>query len=362
MSKKNNSPTEYDDISRIIVMGASIGGFEAFKKIVSSLPPDFRTPIFIVWHMSPDTIGILPEVLNRLNGISVANAYNDEKIVPGRIYVAPPDHHLIIEDGFIRLTHGPKENRFRPAIDPLFHSAAYSYGNGVIGIILSGALDDGTAGLWTVKQQGGIAIVQDPMDAEVPSMPKNAMRQVKIDHVVAVDDLADLLVQLVAEPPPELNNNFEDDLTHTEINIGKKENVLKHEIMDYGEHTPFTCPVCHGVLTRLQSDNIIRFSCHTGHTYSIDSLLTTLTERIEDALYNAIRGIDESTILLNHLGDHYAAINQPKLAALYFKKAKDVSDRSNLVRRAAMTQELINNESLRREVEKESLDTGKYAL
>ena len=179
MSEKNSTVTALNHSTgntkhRIIVIGASAGGFEALKKIIRGLPADFNAPIFIVWHMSPDIPGVLPYVLSNQNTIVAAHAFNGEEIKPNRIYVARPDHHMLIEDGKVLITHGPKENRFRPAVDPLFRSAAYAYGNRVIGIILSGALDDGTAGLWTVKHYGGIAIVQDPKDAEVSSMPENA--------------------------------------------------------------------------------------------------------------------------------------------------------------------------------------------
>src|SRR5215470_3654603 len=160
--KKDIADNGVNDSQRIIVMGASTGGFEAFKKIIAELPADFSASIFIVWHMSPDVLGVLPEVLNRINGIYAAHAYDNEEIKPNRIYVARPDHHLIINPGKVRVTHGPKENRFRPAVDPLFRSAAYTYSNRVIGVILSGALDDGTAGLWAVKHYGGVAIVQEP--------------------------------------------------------------------------------------------------------------------------------------------------------------------------------------------------------
>src|SRR5689334_23277097 len=196
---KNNKKPENIPVSesqRIIVMGASTGGFEAFRKIISKLPADFNSSIFIVWHIAPDIRGILPQVLNNVSGIHAANAYDKEEIKPNRIYVAPPDHHLVVEQGRVRVTHGPKENRFRPAVDPLFRSAAYTYGNRVIGVILSGALDDGTAGLWTVKHFGGITIVQDPMDAEVPSMPENALREVSVDYCVGVSELPELLVRL----------------------------------------------------------------------------------------------------------------------------------------------------------------------
>lgn len=160
----------------IIVIGASAGGFEAIKRIVTDLPSDIDASLFIVWHMSPDVRGILPQVLNRVNRIYAGHALDKEEIKTNRIYIAPPDHHLVLEEGRVRVTHGPKENRFRPAVDPLFRSAAYAYSNRVIGVVLTGALDDGTAGLWAVKHYGGVAVVQDPNDAEVPSMPENAIR------------------------------------------------------------------------------------------------------------------------------------------------------------------------------------------
>src|SRR4051812_33192106 len=160
----------------IIVIGASAGGYEVLKTIVKSLPSKIDASIFIVWHMAPTIRGVLPMVLNKENSIHAAHAVDNEIIKPNRIYIAAPDHHMLLEDGRVRVTHGPKENRFRPAVDPLFRSAAYEYRNRVIGVVLSGALDDGTAGLWTIKNYGGLAVVQDPNSAEVPSMPENAVR------------------------------------------------------------------------------------------------------------------------------------------------------------------------------------------
>jgi len=350
----NNSQNGNQDRQRVIVIGASAGGFEAFKKIISGLPPSFSTPIFIVWHMSPDVRGILPQVLNRVNTIPAAHAYHNEDIKPGRIYVAPPDHHLLIEDGKVLVTRGPKENRFRPAVDPLFRSAAYAYGTGVIGVILTGALDDGTAGLWTVKHYGGTAIVQDPLDAEVPSMPENALRQVKVDHCVGVSEIPQLLMRLSKEPLPE-TVVMKDEQTKKEIQIAAEERALEKGILKFGELSPYTCPECHGVLSRLQNDNIIRYRCHTGHAYSADTLMAAITEKIEDSLYSAVRGMDESIMLLNHMGDHYAEANQPNLAAVYFKKAKEAQERSEWVRKAVQLNEQLNNDALRKEAEDETL-------
>ena len=354
IEEQKKSKNLLNNDQRIIVIGASTGGFEAFKTIVKGLPPNFDASIFIVWHISPNAPSILPQLLNRFNTIYAAHAYNDEEIKPNRIYIAPPDYHMLIQDGRIRITRGPKENRFRPAVDPLFRSAAYSYGNRVIGVILSGALDDGTAGLWTVKHYGGIAIVQNPMDAEVPSMPENAIRVVNIDHSVGVPELPALLVRLSKEPVNENVNVMQDEQTKREIEIAAEESALQKNILSFGVLSPFTCPECHGVLSRLQNDNIIRYRCHTGHAYTVDALMAALTEKIEDSLYNAIRAMDESVMLLNHLGDHYAEANQPKLAALYFKKAKEAYERSQPVRKTVLFHGQVNKESMHEQVQKEN--------
>ncbi len=335
---------------KIIVIGASTGGFEAFKTIVKDLPADINASIFIVWHMSPNVRGILPQVLNRVNTIYAAHAFDEEEIKPNRIYIAPPDHHLIIEEGRVRVSRGPKENRFRPAIDPLFRSAAYVYNNRVIGVVLSGALDDGTAGLWAVKQYGGIAIVQDPADAEVPSMPANAMREVQVDYCVPVADLTELLVRLSKQKSPKNLQAMKDEKTKTEIQIATGEDALEKGVMDLGELTPFACPECHGVLSRIKEGSLARYRCHTGHAYSIDTLLASISEKIEDSLYNAMRGIDESIMLLNHIGDHYAEVNHLTLAALYFQKAKEAQARGDLVRKAVLSNEQFSKDGLLQQV------------
>ena len=336
------------DKQRIIVIGASAGGFEALKTLVAGLPPDFPASIFVVWHISPDVRGVLPQVLNRAETVHAVHAADGEAIAPNRIYVAPPDRHLLVEKEQMRVTKGPKENRFRPAVDPLFRSAAYAYGSRVIGVILSGALDDGTAGLWTVKQRGGVAIVQDPMDAEVPSMPENAMREVAVDYKVPIAEMAELLARLAGEPADEASEGFmeNDEKTEVEIRIAAQDSAFESGVMRFGTLTPYTCPECHGVLSAITDGNIRRFRCHTGHAYSADTLLTTVTEKIEDSLYDAIRGVEESVMLLNHLGDHFAEINQPKLAAVYFKKANEAMARAQFVRQAVLSHERLSKDNL----------------
>jgi two-component system chemotaxis response regulator CheB len=348
----------------IIVIGASAGGFEALKKLSAGLPKDLQAALFIVWHMSPDIRGVLPQVLNRADAIYAAHAYDRESIEPNRIYVAPPDRHLLVERGRVRVTRGPKENRFRPAIDPLFRSAAYVYGSRVIGVILSGALDDGTAGLWMVKHRGGTTIIQDPSDAEVPSMPMNALRNVAVDYSVPVAEMSDLLVRLSREQVAETAEVVvmkDDEKTQIEIGIAAEGSAFESGIMKFGVLTPYTCPECHGVLSKLKDGDRARFRCHTGHAFSADSLLATVTENVEGNLYSAMRGVEETVMLLNNIGDHFAEINQPKLAALYFKKAKEAEARAQLVRQAILSHEQLSKDALQQQAEETNSDKTKQS-
>lgn len=330
------------------------------KTLASGLPKDLPAPVFIVWHMSPDVRGVLPQVLNREGGMPAANAYDGEEYVDGQMYIAPPDRHMLLEPGVIRVTRGPKENRFRPAVDPLFRSAALHFGSGVIGIILSGALDDGTSGLWTIKRRGGVAIVQDPSDAEVPSMPENAIREVQVDKILPVAEMPGLIIKLVHERERVTaaieGNGKHDPQLESEVGIAAEANALETGVMQFGEFSPYTCPECHGVLTRLREGNLIRYRCHTGHAFTADSLLTSVTENIEKSIWDAIRGVDESIILLNHMGDHFAEINQPRLAATFFRKANDAKERNDLLRNAVLSHEQLSADGLREASEAEEGD------
>src|SRR5215203_6547879 len=185
----------------LVVIGASAGGIETLRELVAGLPRDFPAAICVVLHSSPQSPGVLGAILTRAGSLPAHNARDRERLEPGHIYVAPPDYHLVIEPGRVRITKGPRENRFRPAIDPLFRSAAQVYGPAAVGVVLTGNLDDGTAGLWVIKQLGGVAIVQDPADAAYPSMPQSAINHVKVDHVVPLQAVAPLLARVVSMSP-----------------------------------------------------------------------------------------------------------------------------------------------------------------
>jgi len=186
----------------LVVIGASAGGIEALRDLVAKLPSHFPAPIALVLHTSPNAPGVLPAILTRSGPLPAMTPLSGERLLPGRIYVAPPDRHMLIEPGVIRLTTGPLENRFRPAIDPLFRSAAQVYGPAAIGVILTGNLCDGTCGLWAIKRLGGVAIVQDPDDAPFPSMPESAIRYVNADYVLRLPAIPPVLFSLVSTSAP----------------------------------------------------------------------------------------------------------------------------------------------------------------
>ncbi|HEY0404161.1 MAG TPA: chemotaxis protein CheB [Pyrinomonadaceae bacterium] len=330
----------------IIVVGASAGGIEALKTIAGGLPKDFPASVFIVLHTAPQSPGILADILDRAGALPASNAVDRERIQPGRIYVAPPDQHLIIEPNRIRLTRGPKENRFRPAVDPLFRSAAQVYGPRAIGVILTGNLDDGTAGLWAVKQLGGTAIVQDPQEALAPSMPRSAMRQLRVDHCLPVAEIAPLLVRLTSTPIEEEGRHEVPKKMEIEVSIAKEDVALDAGVLKLGEPSNYACPECHGVLLQLNEEKRIRFRCHTGHAYSVDSLLAEITEGVEDSLWNAIRSIEESVLLLRHMAEHLAEGDNGNTAERFRTQAQEAERRADLVRQAVLAQEQLSKAKL----------------
>jgi two-component system, chemotaxis family, protein-glutamate methylesterase/glutaminase len=293
--------------SRVVVIGTSGGGLDALRTIVAALPPNFPAPIAIVMHTAPQSPGVLAGILERVGRLPAVNVSTVERLNPGTIYVAAPDYHLLIEPGRIRGTKGPKENRFRPAIDPLFRSAAQVYGPGAIGVVLTGNLDDGTVGLWTIKRLGGTTIVQDPADALCPSMPANALSRVNVDYQVPLADIASLLVTLTAQSG-ETGEFAVPDEIRMEIDIANERHPLDAGLEQSANPSPYACPECHGVLLQVKGEGPVRFRCHTGHAYSVGSLIAEVDEKIDEALWNAIRALEEAALLRARL----SAMVEPK--------------------------------------------------
>jgi two-component system chemotaxis response regulator CheB len=318
----------------IVVIGASAGGLDALRAILARLPEDFDAAVCAVLHISPDSPGILADILGRAGPLPAVMVRGRERLAPRTIYVPAPDHHLIVEPGIVRATRGPKENRFRPAIDPLFRSAAQSYGPRAIGAILTGALDDGTAGLWAVKQMGGITIVQDPDDAVAPSMPRSALDHVKVDHCVALARVPELLVKLVKEDIAQEGGYAVPDPIKIEVKIAAEDEPLAAGIERLGQPSTFACPECHGVLREVKEGGRKRYRCHTGHAYAAESLLLAIDEGVEAALWGSVRALHEKTFLLRQLAEE-ARDRDAGFADLLLRRAEESDERAELVRRAA---------------------------
>ncbi|MGM9486378.1 chemotaxis protein CheB [Ideonella sp. YS5] len=288
----------------IIVIGASAGGLTALKRLVSRLPPDYPGSMFVVVHISPEASGDMAAILARAGPVRAVAAQDGLAIEPGTLYTAPPDHHLLLEVGRMRVVRGPRENRHRPAVDPLFRSAAWAYGPRVVGVVLSGHLDDGTAGLWAVKNGGGITVVQDPGEAEHPEMPANALMHNRVDHRLPLADIADLLARLArqpverdapAEPVPGLGE---------EVGFAAFQGHMG-DVARLGARSPFTCPSCRGALWELEEGGHLRYRCHTGHAFSQGSLLVDQTLAIEEGLYSALRAVEEKAAALRRLAERW---------------------------------------------------------
>jgi two-component system chemotaxis response regulator CheB len=330
----------------IIVVGASAGGIEALRALVSALPEGFPAPICVVLHTAPQAPGILADILARAGKLQATNAVNGEPLKPGRIYVAPPDFHLIVEPGRVRVTKGPRENRFRPAIDPLFRSAAQVFGPAAVGVLLTGNLDDGTAGLWAIKQLGGATIVQDPADALFPSMPQSAVDHVKVDHVVPLARVAPLLVELTAVPvpAPEEARVPVPEQMQVEVKIAMEQNPVDAGLERIGEPSSFACPDCHGVLLQLKEGTRTRFRCHTGHAYSVNSLLAAIAEGIEDAMWIAIRALEEGQLLMGRMAEHVRT-HDPAEAKQLCERADEAKRQSDVIRRLLTQREPLTAET-----------------
>ena len=322
-------------IDRVVVIGTSSGGVDALRVVVGGLPPHFGTPICVVQHIAPHATGILHQILAGAGTLPTSKVVSEMPLRAPGVYVAPPDFHLMLEKGAVRISKGPRENRFRPAIDPLFRSAAYSYGPGAIGVVLTGDLDDGTSGLWAIKERGGVAIAQDPAEALYPSMPRSAIQHVAVDHVVPITAVAPLLVALTAVPiegGPAIQRLPE---LETEVEIAAGKDARQAGVLRLGQPSKYTCPDCHGVLLEVKDGGVPRFRCHTGHAYSVESLAAALFQGTEDAMWAAVRALDEGGMLLEQLARHLQEHHDGHDAAILEERAREAQRRADRIRRLA---------------------------
>lgn len=276
----------------IIVVGASAGGVEALSQVIAGLPGDLNAAVFITLHIGAHRSD-LPWLLSRAGLLPVTHPIHGEQIRVGQVYVAPPDHHMLVEAGCVRLTKGPRENWARPAIDPLFRSAARSYGSSVIGVILTGGLNDGTAGMFEVKARGGTSVVQDPADAVTPNMPQSVIDNVTVDYVVPVKGISALLTRLVADHHPT------QPVTVHPTGDWQERGMTAEFTLD--QPVAVTCPDCGGALRQSELGTLTQFSCHIGHVYTAEVMLAAQFLTMERCLETAMRSLSERAELCRHM-------------------------------------------------------------
>jgi two-component system, chemotaxis family, protein-glutamate methylesterase/glutaminase len=329
----------------IIVIGTSRGGLDALRRLVSQLPRDLDAAVLIVQHMAASGPSLLGELLSASGPLQAAAGVDGERIVPGRIYVAVPDRHLVIEGDHIRLSRGPKESHARPSVDVLFRSAAYHAGRRVIGIVLTGQLDDGTAGLWAIKERGGIAIVQDPAEAPFPSMPQSALEHVAIDYTVRIDAMPGLLQWLTGETlAEERESTMSDQRLEIETGIALESDALNRGVRSLGSPSFHTCPECHGSMVSIQEGSFRRFRCHTGHGFSQGALAEQGLAQIERTLWSALAQIEEHLLLLAELAENAHQDDRAEIAELHARRAEQIRDLAERVRLLALDPLLSGNE------------------
>jgi two-component system chemotaxis response regulator CheB len=309
----------------IVVLGASAGGVEVLSQVLADAA-SADVAFAVVVHMAADARTALPAILARSTGLECRLAEDDDALAPGRVLIAPPDRHLVVERGHVCVVNAPRENRARPAIDPLFRTAAIAYGPRVIAVGLSGVLDDGTAGAAAVRRRGGLVVVQDPDDALFADIPRNIIDHVGADHVAPSSAIGALVARLSAEEVEDHMPMGEDD----DPAVAGQEELLRKA--QNGTITHFTCPECSGTLWEVDEDGILRYRCRVGHVYSLEALRVAQGESVESALWIAMRSLEEQAGLIRRAAERSRGFKTPKIAARHDVRAEEVEGQARVIR------------------------------
>jgi two-component system, chemotaxis family, protein-glutamate methylesterase/glutaminase len=326
----------------IVVVGFSAGGIEPLLRLVEALPADFPGAVFIVHHFPPQSVSALPNILQRASALDVVQAVDGDAIVPGRICVAHPDQHLVLTGGRVGCTNGPREQGHRPAIDPLFRSAAQRFGSRVVGVILSGTLDDGTVGMIEIKARGGLALVQEPEEAAYPGMIMSALRNVSVDHVAPAQELAVILDRVAREEgskrgklSPDLREDFAAGSGDApDPAIAGTAALRNPEAL--GQPSPMVCPECGGVLFEREQGDFLHFRCHVGHAFSEEALYASQSRSVEAALWSAVRALEERAELSRRLAQRAGHRGLSRAGSQFEVAAREAEHGSNILRRTLL--------------------------
>jgi two-component system chemotaxis response regulator CheB len=317
----------------VVVIGASAGGVGYLQRVVEGLSARFNAAVFVALHLPDGVRSALPAILERAGPLPVSHAANGARIRRGHIYVAPPGFHLTLEAGGMRVTRGAREHGLRPAIDPLFRSAALVFGPRTIGVVLSGLLDDGTVGLREIKRAGGVAVVQDPTETPWPSMPESALAHVDVDYTVRAGDIGELLETLVASSDAAAAGPLLDEELEREV----KELTMHEDERDHpGDPSPYSCPECGGVLWELQDGEMLRFRCRVGHAYTSETLTIEQATAVERALWSALRALEEQAAVRRRLAERMRRVGHHSSADKFDRRVVELEGQAQSVRELLM--------------------------
>jgi len=317
----------------IIVIGGSAGSHSALRQIMSDLPKDLSASIFVATHVPASSSGYLADVLASAGPLPVSPAVDGQPVEKGRVYTAVPDRHLLLVDGIMRLGEGPRENMTRPAIDPLFRSAALAYGPRVVGVVLSGLLNDGVSGLSAIKACGGTAVVQHPLDARADEMPLAALEAVQADDVAPADQIGRILSEMVTTDAGEASKCPDNLLLEVEIAAGTR--LGSASLRKIADPSPLSCPDCQGVLSEVRDGQPLRYRCQIGHAYTAE-VLAAHTEEVNDAMRVALRIMEERVTLVTRMAQDARDTGREAVAELYEARATEYSRYAKVLRDAAV--------------------------
>jgi len=326
-SRRREAETVSRQLRDVVVVGASAGGVEALRQLVASLPADLPASVLVVLHVPAFTPSALPSILGRAGRLPAATARHGEPLRHGRIYVARPGHHLLVDDDAVALSRGPTENGHRPGIDVLFRSAAIARGAAVTGVLLSGMLDDGVAGMRAIAGRGGRTIVQDPDDAMYPAMPRNAMLALEPNHVLPAADIGKTLAKLVVE---EAETRFATPEMVTWENGVAAGGFQSLGAETMGVPSEFSCPDCHGVLAHIEGGD--RYRCRVGHAWTAEALFTAQDSGIERALWAALRALEEKAALALRMANRARERGNEHAVTRYTDRAREAENASKVLR------------------------------
>jgi len=330
----------------VIVIGGSLGALEALQHLLAELPADLPAAVFVVIHMAPDRRSRLPEVIAQYGSMAASAAVHGERIRKGHIYVAPSDNHLSLQGEYVRVVRGPRENGHRPAVDVLFRSAAREFGPRVIGVVLSGQLDCGTEGMMAVRARGGLTVVQEPAEATFPEMPRSVLEHMPVDHALRAEQIGLLLARLAGTEVPKRRIR---EASSGASGRSSKLQEAQEEVMS-GERgaptnpgnqdirmSPISCPECQGSMVEIDEEGLERFRCHVGHAFSLDSLAVEQERATEDALWAAVRALDETETLARRMAER----SERSLSARFLERAEAMKQHAETIRRMLLSDGIV---------------------